>query len=47
MAQSVEHIIGNDEVTSSILVSSSRSTCFAQVLFLPGGPPFPAAPDFA
>ena len=24
MAQSVEHIIGNDEVTSSILVSSSK-----------------------
>ena len=26
MAQSVEHIIGNDEVTSSILVSSSKKS---------------------
>lgn len=34
MAQSVEHIIGNDEVTSSILVSSSKSTRMPRVLFL-------------
>lgn len=34
MAQSVEHIIGNDEVTSSILVSSSKSTRIPRVLFL-------------
>ena len=34
MAQSVEHIIGNDEVTSSILVSSSKSTRRPRVLFL-------------
>lgn len=33
MAQSVEHIIGNDEVTSSILVSSSKSTCFCKCFF--------------
>ena len=26
MAQSVEHVIGNDEVTSSNLVTSSRKT---------------------
>lgn len=33
MAQSVEHIIGNDEVTSSILVSSSKSTCKSKCFF--------------
>ena len=30
MAQSVEHVIGNDEVISSILISSSKE----QVLYL-------------
>ena len=35
MAQSVEHVIGNDEVISSILITSSRKkhVCFADVLF--------------
>ena len=35
MAQSVEHVIGNDEVTSSNLVSSSRKERLERVvLFL-------------
>ena len=35
MAQSVEHVIGNDEVISSILITSSRKKhiCVADVLF--------------
>ena len=35
MAQSVEHVIGNDEVISSILITSSkkRTEAFASVLF--------------
>ena len=27
MAQSVEHVIGNDEVISSILITSSKKSC--------------------
>ena len=27
MAQSVEHVIGNDEVISSILITSSKTPC--------------------
>lgn len=38
MAQLVEHILGKDEVTSSNLVSSSKSSskyyCFGELLFL-------------
>ena len=38
MAQSVEHVIGNDEVISSILISSSRksklSACFFFFVFV-------------
>ena len=34
MAQSVEHVIGNDEVISSILISSSRKSKPAGLLFL-------------
>ena len=36
MAQLVEHVIGNDEVISSTLIASSKSTlCFLQgVLFV-------------
>ncbi len=33
MAQSVEHVIGNDEVISSILITSSKAHLFG-VLFL-------------
>ena len=34
MAQSVEHVIGNDEVISSILISSSRKSKPCGLLFL-------------
>ncbi len=34
MAQSVEHVIGNDEVISSILITSSRRSTAIAVLFL-------------
>ena len=35
MAQSVEHVIGNDEVISSILITSSKKArLFTDVLFL-------------
>ncbi len=34
MAQSVEHVIGNDEVISSILITSSRRSTVITVLFL-------------
>ena len=30
MAQSVEHVIGNDEVISSILITSSKSRSFVR-----------------
>ena len=35
MAQSVEHVIGNDEVISSILITSSRKKriCFCRCAF--------------
>ena len=33
MAQSVERVLGKDEVTSSNLVSSSKSTCFCKCFF--------------
>ena len=33
MAQSVEHVIGNDEVISSILITSSKSTFALQACF--------------
>ena len=33
MAQSVEHVIGNDEVISSILITSSKKHLREQVLF--------------
>ena len=34
MAQSVEHVLGKDEVTSSSLVSSSKKALSMRVLFL-------------
>ena len=34
MAQSVEHVIGNDEVISSILITSSKSPLQSQRTFL-------------
>ncbi len=34
MAQSVEHVIGNDEVISSILISSSRFPATPMLLWL-------------
>ena len=33
MAQSVEHVLGKDEVTSSSLVSSSRKTAEKSAVF--------------
>ncbi len=38
MAQSVEHVIGNDEVISSILITSSKKTeRFVRSFFMPWG----------
>ena len=34
MAQSVEHVIGNDEVISSILITSSKSLTQSVGLFI-------------
>ena len=34
MAQSVEHVIGNDEVISSILITSSKKHIALQCAFL-------------
>ena len=34
MAQSVEHVIGNDEVISSILITSSKKSTAYAVLFV-------------
>ena len=34
MAQSVEHVIGNDEVISSILITSSKNALQKQCVFL-------------
>ena len=34
MAQSVEHVIGNDEVISSILITSSKSRLLEGAAFL-------------
>ena len=36
MAQSVEHVIGNDEVISSILITSSKKTVAIAAVFLIG-----------